>query len=220
AAQTPAAPPPRPRHRQPVLRRVSRRPRPPSQAARPPRTRARGPRVIGGSFHYEEKGSVARLVLDRPAALNALTFDVYRDLTETFRGLAGRRDLRGVVLTGRGRAFCTGGDVKEIIGELLSYDPAPLRAFTPRPGDPTPRHAGGAPADHRLAERDGGGRGGGHRPRLRPPHRRRHRPHRLPLREGRPLGSGHGGRPPAAARRGRGTGRRAAHDRRVHRRRG
>ena len=40
------------------------------------------------SFHYEENGAVATLRLDRPAALNALTFEVYRELIETFRGLA------------------------------------------------------------------------------------------------------------------------------------
>jgi enoyl-CoA hydratase/carnithine racemase len=86
--------------------------------------------VSARSFHYEDAGPVARIVLDRPEALNALTFDVYRELTDTFRALAGRSDVRVVVLTGRGRAFCTGGDVKEIIGELLGYDPPRLAAFT------------------------------------------------------------------------------------------
>jgi enoyl-CoA hydratase/carnithine racemase len=82
------------------------------------------------SFRYEESGAVATLTLDRPAALNALTFDVYRELTDTFRGLAVRSDVRAVVLTGTGRAFCTGGDVKEIIGPLLQRDPEGLHEFT------------------------------------------------------------------------------------------
>lgn len=82
------------------------------------------------SFAYAEAAGVATITLDRPEALNALTFEVYRELTETLRGLAGRRDVRVVVLTGRGRAFCTGGDVKEIIGELLKFDRARLAAFT------------------------------------------------------------------------------------------
>jgi len=82
------------------------------------------------SFGYEEAGAVATLTLDRPEALNALTFEVYRELTGTLRALAGRGDVRVVVLTGRGRAFCTGGDVKEIIGELLKYDRDRLAAFT------------------------------------------------------------------------------------------
>jgi enoyl-CoA hydratase/carnithine racemase len=82
------------------------------------------------SFGYEEKGAVATITLDRPQALNALTFEVYRELTKTLRALAARRSVRVVVLTGRGRSFCTGGDVKEIIGELLKFDRARLRAFT------------------------------------------------------------------------------------------
>ena len=82
------------------------------------------------SFRYEEAGAVARITLDRPEALNALTFEVYRELTDTLRALAARREVRVVVLTGRGRAFCTGGDVKEIIGELLEFDHTRLAAFT------------------------------------------------------------------------------------------
>jgi len=82
------------------------------------------------SFRYAEAGSVATITLDRPEALNSLTFEVYGELTETFRGLAERPAVRVVVLTGAGRAFCTGGDVKEIIGELLGRDAAGLHAFT------------------------------------------------------------------------------------------
>jgi enoyl-CoA hydratase/carnithine racemase len=82
------------------------------------------------AFRYEEAGAVARITLDRPDAMNALTFEVYRELTDTLRALAARKDVRVVILTGRGRAFCTGGDVKEIIGELLQFDQARLAAFT------------------------------------------------------------------------------------------
>jgi enoyl-CoA hydratase/carnithine racemase len=82
------------------------------------------------SFRYAETGPVARITLDRPDSLNALTFEVYRELVELFRGLAARDDVRAVTLTGAGRAFCTGGDVEEIIGELLHYDRARLHAFT------------------------------------------------------------------------------------------
>lgn len=83
------------------------------------------------SFRYEESAGVARITLDRPEALNALTFEVYRELTGVFEGLAARPDLRAVVLTGAGgRAFCTGGDVKDIIGPLLGYDHGQLLAFT------------------------------------------------------------------------------------------
>jgi len=82
------------------------------------------------SFRYAEAGGVATITLDRPEALNAITFEVYRELTEAFRRLADNRGVRTVVLTGTGRAFCTGGDVKEIIGELLHRDAAGLHEFT------------------------------------------------------------------------------------------
>lgn len=82
------------------------------------------------SFRYEERGPVARITLDRPDTLNSLTFETYRELTATFRDMASRRDLRAVILTGAGRAFCTGGDVEEIIGELLRFDEERLLAFT------------------------------------------------------------------------------------------
>jgi len=82
------------------------------------------------SFRFEQAGPVATLRLDRPQAMNALTFDVYRELTDTFRALSDRADVRAVVLTGTGRAFCTGGDVREIIGALLGRDEKALLEFT------------------------------------------------------------------------------------------
>ena len=82
------------------------------------------------SFVYEESGAVARIRLNRPEALNALTFEVYRELTATFRAVAARRTVRAITITGTGRAFCTGGDVRDIIGALLKYDEAQLLAFT------------------------------------------------------------------------------------------
>jgi len=82
------------------------------------------------SFRYSEAESVATLTLDRPQALNALTFEVYRELIDTFRALAGQPSVRVVVLTGRGRAFCTGGDVREIIGPLLERDANQQLEFT------------------------------------------------------------------------------------------
>jgi enoyl-CoA hydratase/carnithine racemase len=82
------------------------------------------------SFRYEEGAGIARLTLDRPDTLNSLTFEVYRELTATFRALADRPEVRVVVLTGTGRAFCTGGDVKDIIGDLLPRDAEGLLQFT------------------------------------------------------------------------------------------
>jgi enoyl-CoA hydratase/carnithine racemase len=70
-------------------------------------------------FDYEEHDEVATLTFSRPERLNSLTFDVYADIRELTDSLRGRRDVRVLVIRGRGRGFCSGGDVDEIIAELL-----------------------------------------------------------------------------------------------------
>lgn len=49
--------------------------------------------------------------LNRPEKLNALTGAMYARLTQIFTDLHERRDIRGVLLTGEGRAFCSGSDI-------------------------------------------------------------------------------------------------------------
>jgi enoyl-CoA hydratase/carnithine racemase len=76
----------------------------------------------GRPFGWEVHDGIATLTFDRPDVLNALTFDIYAELADLFAGLRTIDDVRCVVLTGRGRAFCSGGDVHEIIGELIERD--------------------------------------------------------------------------------------------------
>jgi enoyl-CoA hydratase/carnithine racemase len=83
-----------------------------------------------GHFDLSVGDGVATIALDRPDKLNALTFEAYADLRDLFAELPHRGDVRVVVLTGRGRGFCSGGDVEEIIGELRKLDTADLLAFT------------------------------------------------------------------------------------------
>jgi enoyl-CoA hydratase/carnithine racemase len=82
------------------------------------------------SFSYEEIGPIALVTLDRPERLNSLTFEVYRELTDLFAALRSREEVRVVVITGRGRGFCSGGDVEDIIGELFKRDISGLLEFT------------------------------------------------------------------------------------------
>src|SRR6185369_17559046 len=83
------------------------------------------------SFLFETNASgVATITLNRPERLNALTFEVYRELTETFAALRNEPEVRAVVITGAGRAFSSGGDVHDIIGELFKCDMEGLLAFT------------------------------------------------------------------------------------------
>lgn len=84
------------------------------------------------SFLYEHdtKSSVATITLNRPERLNALTFEVYAELRDTFRALDTESGVRAIVITGEGRAFCTGGDVNDIIGPLFERDHDGLLEFT------------------------------------------------------------------------------------------
>lgn len=76
-----------------------------------------------------DKG-VATITLDRESRLNALTFEVYQELAETFEQLDRFDDVRAVVITGKGRGFCSGGDQDDIIKHLLGRDTPALLAFT------------------------------------------------------------------------------------------
>lgn len=84
------------------------------------------------SFLYavDRTTSVATITLNRPERLNALTFEVYTELRDTFRALDTEPGVRAVIITGTGRAFCTGGDVQDIIGALFGRDHAGLLEFT------------------------------------------------------------------------------------------
>lgn len=88
------------------------------------------------SFRYEHdrETQVATITLDRGERLNALTFEVYDELRETFERLDREEGVRAIVLTGSGRAFCSGGDVESIIGELFGRDYQGLLDFTRRTG--------------------------------------------------------------------------------------
>lgn len=70
-------------------------------------------------FDYDERDGVATVTFSRPERLNALTFDVYADIRDLTDSLRRRHDVRVLVIRGRGRGFCSGGDVDEIIAELI-----------------------------------------------------------------------------------------------------
>ena len=88
--------------------------------------------ILPKSFLYEvDSGTgVATITLNRPDRLNALTFQVYEELRDVFRALDSEAGVRAIVLTGSGRAFCSGGDVEDIIGQLFSRDAKGLLDFT------------------------------------------------------------------------------------------
>ncbi|MDQ5816625.1 MAG: enoyl-CoA hydratase family protein [Actinomycetota bacterium] len=81
-------------------------------------------------FRFAVEDGVATVTFERPERLNALTFDVYADLRDLLVEIPHRDDVRVLVITGEGRGFCSGGDVHEIIGELLKKDARELLDFT------------------------------------------------------------------------------------------
>jgi enoyl-CoA hydratase len=59
------------------------------------------------------RGGVALVTLDRPERMNAMAFDVMVPLRDTLREVSGDNDVRVVVLTGAGGAFCSGADLED-----------------------------------------------------------------------------------------------------------
>ena len=65
-------------------------------------------------LRVEKSQGVATLTLDRPEAMNALSAELRRALTRAFRELQTDDDVRVAIVTGAGRAFCAGMDLKEL----------------------------------------------------------------------------------------------------------
>lgn len=90
-------------------------------------------------FAWEVSDRVATITLNRPERKNPLTLESYRELTDTFLALQHVNDVRGVVITGAGGNFCSGGDVHDIIGRLVEMkqagDGQALLGFTQMTGD-------------------------------------------------------------------------------------
>lgn len=70
----------------------------------------------------ERTGGVATITLNRPQAMNALTVATKELLLATLRDVADDEQVRAVVLTGTGRAFCVGQDLREHIELLQAED--------------------------------------------------------------------------------------------------
>ncbi|MBI3061299.1 MAG: enoyl-CoA hydratase/isomerase family protein [Deltaproteobacteria bacterium] len=88
------------------------------------------------SIIYEKQGGVAKITLNRPQALNAFTPEMNRELQQILKDADEDKDVRCFLLTGAGRAFCAGQDLKGrtpgkkgSLGESLrkNYNPVILR---------------------------------------------------------------------------------------------
>jgi enoyl-CoA hydratase/carnithine racemase len=70
-------------------------------------------------FLWRVADKVATITLNRPERKNPLTFESYNELIETFQALNHIAEIKTVVIIGAGDNFCSGGDVREIIGPLV-----------------------------------------------------------------------------------------------------
>ena len=86
-------------------------------------------------FDFSVTDRVATVTLNRPDTLNPLTFASYADLRDLLHELPHRGDTDVLVIRGQGKAFCAGGDVQEIIGELIAMEPRDLVRFTRMTGE-------------------------------------------------------------------------------------
>ena len=68
------------------------------------------------------KDNIGQLTLARPKVLNVLSIDLIKDLSTHVKGLSDDRDIRAIILTGEGRAFCAGVDLRELAGAPNAAD--------------------------------------------------------------------------------------------------
>ena len=81
---------------------------------------------MSDTVRLEQSGAVALITIDRPDGMNALTTALKTGLLEAVQAVRGDPSSRALVLTGAGRAFCVGQDLREHATLLDAGDPAPL----------------------------------------------------------------------------------------------
>jgi enoyl-CoA hydratase/carnithine racemase len=91
--------------------------------------------IIAEHFAWELRDGVGYVTLTGAERKNPLTFDSYAELRDTFRELAYADDVKVIVIAGSEGNFCSGGDVRDIIGPLTEMDMRGLLRFTRMTGD-------------------------------------------------------------------------------------
>jgi len=72
---------------------------------------------VSDEILYEVDGHVATITTNRPERYNSLNYEAYRLLTQYMADADADPEVRAIIWTGNGRGFCTGDDVKELLGE-------------------------------------------------------------------------------------------------------
>jgi enoyl-CoA hydratase/carnithine racemase len=86
-------------------------------------------------FKWDFKDRVGTITLNRPERKNPLTLESYAELRDLFRNLAYIDEVKSVVITGAEGNFCSGGDVKDIIGPLTDARIVDVLEFARMTGD-------------------------------------------------------------------------------------
>ena len=81
------------------------------------------------SLIYESRSQVAWITLNRPEALNAMNASLLAELPAAVAAADADPDVWVIVLTGKGRAFCAGADLKNVLRVMNSDDPGAVRRF-------------------------------------------------------------------------------------------
>lgn len=97
--------------------------------------RVKGAEMKPKHFAWQVENKVATVTINRPERKNPLSFQSYGELRDTFRELQYATDVKAVVITGAGGNFCSGGDVREIIGPLLEMPVDEILEFNRMAGD-------------------------------------------------------------------------------------
>ena len=77
---------------------------------------------MSGQLKFSIAEGIARIVLDRPERMNAFTFEMIDAWTAALQRCRSDDDVKVVIVTGAGSAFCSGGDIVEM-GERLEHTP-------------------------------------------------------------------------------------------------
>ena len=76
---------------------------------------------------YEKEDGIGIITINRPERMNAVTFDMHADMADITNGIILDNEVRAVILTGNGRAFCAGTDVNMGVARK-DIEPAQARA--------------------------------------------------------------------------------------------
>ncbi len=77
----------------------------------------------------EKDKNVATIILNRPKKFNAISPDLIIDMLDILQVIEDDHDIRAVLITGAGKAFCAGGDIQEDLVPVSKMNPAQWREY-------------------------------------------------------------------------------------------